>query len=286
MEILIGNRAGFCDGIKRAIEETEKELNKNGKLCCLGELTHNPQILQKLNKKGLKIVETVEEGKESAKLIIRAHGVSKEIYEEANKLKIELLDLTCPKVLKIHYIAEEYSKNGYYILLIGEKNHPEVIGTFSFCGENASIIETEQDFTAAFENLRKTNIKKVLVISQTTFNLEKFKKYEKIITDELKGYELQIKNSICVATKLRQEETEKLAQEVDYMIIIGGKKSSNTKKLYDISKQYCTNAIHLETKEEININEVKKYNKIGIMAGASTPKDSIEGIVNLLKGIK
>ena len=208
----------------------------------------------------------------------------KNVYENAKKRGIELVDLTCPKVLQIHNIAEEYAKKGYYIILVGVENHPEVIGTISFCGENSYLVRDKEDIIDAVKKVNESQINKLLIIAQTTYSLKKFEE----IVEELKKqfgdrFEIQIKNTICSATRLRQEETDKLSREVNAMIIVGGKNSSNTKKLYDIAQSNCENTVTVETIKDIDIKELKKYNKIGIMAGASTPNESVMEIVEHLK---
>lgn len=286
MEIIIGKTAGFCFGVANAVNKTSKLLNQKGNMYCLGELVHNKQVTEELEEKGLKIIDNINEAKGNA--IIRAHGVSKSIYDMAKEMGIKIEDLTCPKVLKIHNIAEEYSKKGYYIFLIGNSSHPETIGTISYCGETSSIIEKEEDLQKALDEFYKSGIKKLFVLVQTTFSLEKFNNISNLIKENIKDkkeIELEIKNTICDATKLRQEETEQIAKEVDMMIIIGGKNSSNTKKLYEISKKYCKNCILVETCEEINTREIAKFSKIGIMAGASTPQKSIEEVVEMLNKV-
>ena len=283
MEIIIGKTSGFCAGVLNAVTKTEKELDKeNGKIFCLGELVHNRQVVEKLERKGLEILENIEEA--TKKTIIRAHGVPKNVYENAKKRGIELVDLTCPKVLQIHNIAKEYVQKGHYIILIGVENHPEVIGTISFCGENSYLVRDKEDIIDAVKKVNESQINKLLIIAQTTYSLKKFEE----IVEELKKqfgdrFEIQIKNTICSATRLRQEETDKLSREVNAMIIVGGKNSSNTKKLYDIAKSNCENTVTVETIKDIDIKELKKYNKIGIMAGASTPNESVMEIVEHLK---
>lgn len=286
MEIVIGKTAGFCYGVKRAIEGAKEELNEKKPVFCLGELVHNKQVIDNLKQEGAIFIENILDANEKGKVIIRAHGVYKDVYEIAKKKDIEIKDYTCPNVLKIHSIAEEYSKKGYYIFLCGSKNHPENIGTISFCGKNSAIIETEEDVFECLEQFKSTDIKKLLVISQTTYSLEKFYIIEEIIKNELKkDIELVIKNTICKATELRQKETLKISKEVDYMIIIGGKNSSNTKKLYEIAKKNCNNSICIETAEELKLDDLKRKEKIGIMAGASTPKESIDEVCIKLKSI-
>lgn len=282
MEIIIGKTSGFCAGVLNAVTKTEKELEKeNGKIYCLGELVHNRQVVEKLERKGVEIIENIEEA--TKKTIIRAHGVPKKVYENAKQRGIELVDLTCPKVLQIHNIAEEYVQKGHYIILVGVENHPEVIGTISFCGENSYLVRGKEDISNVVKNVNESKINKILIIAQTTYSLKKFEEIVKELERELKDKcQIEVKNTICSATRLRQEETEKISKEVEVMIIVGGKNSSNTKKLYDIAKTNCVNTISVETVEELNIKDMKKYKKIGIMAGASTPNESVDKIKNIL----
>lgn len=282
MELIIGKTAGFCYGVKKAVEGAEDNLKKEKNLYGLGEIVHNKKVVKKLENLGMIFIENIEDAR--GKTIIRAHGIPKEVYEKAKENKIEIIDYTCPKVLKIHQIAEEYAQKGYYIFILGAKNHPENIGTISYCGKNYSVIEKEDDVFKALEKLEKSNIKKLLVISQTTYSIEKFYIIEEIIKNELpKDIELVIKNTICKATELRQIETEEISKKVECMIIIGGKNSSNTKKLYEIAKKNCKQAIAIESVNELNIEELKDKEKIGIMAGASIPKESIDEVINYLK---
>ena len=282
MEIIVGKTSGFCAGVLNAVTKTEKALDEEKeKIYCLGELVHNTQVVERLENKGLITIENIENA--DKKTIIRAHGVAKEVYEKAMEKQIELIDLTCLKVLQIHKIAEEHAKNGYYIFLVGVENHPESIGTISFCGNNSYLIRSKEDIAEAIIKLQESQINKVYIIAQTTYSLKKFEEIVEQIQQGLDSkYEVKIKNTICAATRLRQEETEKISKEVDAMIIVGGKHSSNTKKLYDIAKMNCENTISVETVKDLEIEKMKKYKTIGIMAGASTPNESVEEIKKLL----
>lgn len=281
MEIIVGKTAGFCYGVKRAVEGAKKVVKESENVYGLGEIVHNKDVVKQLENLGMHFIEDIREAK--GKTIIRAHGIPKQVYQEAEKKQIELIDYTCPKVLKIHEIAEEYAKNGYYIFLLGNRKHPEIIGTLSYCGENKFVIEKEEDALKALEVLEKSEIKKLLVISQTTYSLEKFYIIEEIIKNELsRDIELVIKNTICQATEIRQKETEEMSKKVDCMIIIGGRNSSNTKKLYDITKQNCKMVIFIENEKEIDLDAIGRKDKIGIMAGASTPEESIKKVVSKL----
>lgn len=286
MEIIVGKTAGFCYGVKRAIDGVKEE-SKNNKLFCIGEIVHNRQVIEDLQNKGVNFVEDISKVHDAkSKVAIRAHGVKKEVYEIANKNKIDIIDYTCPNVLRIHEIAKEYAEKGFYIILCGKKEHPENIGTISYCGKNYSVIQDEKELKEALEKFKSTKIKKLLIISQTTFSLKKFSLIEQVIKEELKDEKnIIIKNTICRATELRQKETEELSKKVDFMIVIGGKNSSNTIKLYEIANKYCENSICIETADELQIEKISEYKKIGVMAGASTPKESIDNVIEKLEKV-
>ena len=284
MEIQVGKTSGFCFGVRNAVDKTNEILKKeqNKKIYCLGELVHNKTIVNQLKKDGLIFIDTIEQAEDTT--IIRAHGVEKKVYEIAKKKNIDLIDLTCPSVLRIHKIAEEYALENYYIFLIGKKEHPEIIGTYSFCGENASIISEIEDVDNAINNLKKSNLNKLLIIVQTTYSTKVFDEIVKEIQEKIpQNISIEVKNTICRATELRQEETKKISKEVELMIIIGGKNSSNTNKLYEIAQKECKNTIFIENSEELDKEKILKFEKIGIMAGASTPQKSIDEVIKLLE---
>lgn len=283
MEVIVGKTAGFCFGVKNAVTKAEEQLNKSKNVYCLGELVHNKQVTDQLAKAGMNFIDDIKDAK--GKVIIRSHGVEKQVYEQAKKQNIELIDLTCPKVLKTHKIAEEYASKNYYILLTGDKEHPEMIGTASFCGNSHIIIENEDEVQKAILNFNNSKKEKLVIISQTTYSLEKFNNITNKILKNIKEDRVEIKNTICNATKDRQEETKQLSKQVDMMIIIGGKHSSNSNKLYNLSKENCNKVLFIETKDELNIDDIKGVEKLGIMAGASTPQKSIEEVIEKLKNI-
>lgn len=279
LQIILGKTAGFCFGVKNAVNKALEATKNETSMQCLGELVHNKQVTEELEKKGIQFIENLEQA--NKKLIIRSHGVEKEVYLKAKEKGIEIIDLTCPKVLNIHKIAEEYIKKGYYIFLVGQKEHPETIGTMSFCGPDYSLIQSEEDVEEAVKKYKNSGCANSLLISQTTYSLEKFNKISHILNQNVPN--IEVKNTICNATKLRQEETQKIAKQVDLMIIVGGKHSSNSNKLYEIAKKYCRNTIFIEIKEEIDINYIKKFERIGVMAGASTPQKSIIELVDIIQ---
>lgn len=283
MKVIVGKNSGFCAGVKRTITKAEEELTKSEKaLDCLGEIIHNKQVLDSLSKKGLRIIDSIEDAKD--KVIIRAHGVNKEVYDYAKNHEISLIDLTCPKVLHIHEQVLEASNSNFFIFLLGIKTHPETVGTFSYCSDNSFLIETIDDISPAIEKLKSSKLTDVFIISQTTFNLKLFNEITEIITKSLSSnFNICIQKSICNATELRQKEANSLSSEVQLMIIIGGKNSSNTKKLYEVSKLNCKNVLHIETKSDLDLEFVKQFNHIGIMAGASTPDIVTKEVVDVLE---
>lgn len=281
MKIIVGKTAGFCYGVERAVNGATAEMDKAKEpIYCLGEIVHNRQVIKKLEDLGIKCIETIKEAK--GMVLIRAHGIPKEIYDIAKEMKLKVQDFTCPNVLRVHKIAEKFSQDGYFIFLLGAKSHPENIGTLSHCGKDCCIFEQEEEISRAMEEFENTNKKKLLLLSQTTYSLEKFDRIEKILREKVgEDIDFVVKNTICKTTELRQKETEEISKKVDCMIIIGGKNSSNTKKLYETAKKYCEDTVLVENAQELKLE--KKIDKIGIMAGASTPKESIEEVIEMLK---
>ena len=278
MEIIIGKSAGFCYGVQRAVDKAIEEIEK-GKTCCLGEIVHNQNVIDSLTIKGIKFIDNIEEA--DSKTIIRAHGVPKEIYNKAKMLNIELIDLTCPSVLKIQKMADEYAKKGFFIILVGKYNHPEVIGIESCCGNKYKIVENKDETLKLINQIK--NEKNILLISQTTHSSKKFDEIAEILKHNFKkNTNLEIKKTICPSTEARQKETKEIAKMVDLMIIIGDKRSSNTNKLYDIALTSCDNVLFIANENEIDLSKIKDAKKIGLMAGASTQKEDIIKVKELL----
>lgn len=276
MEIIVGKNAGFCFGVNNAVTKTKEYLKENNNLDCLGKLVHNNQVTSSLEEMGLRTIEDIKDAHN--KVIIRAHGVSKNVYDYAKNNNIELIDLTCPKVLLTHKLINDYP--GFYLIFLGKHNHPETIGSVSL-SPAYSIIENIKDVNDVIKLIKQKKIENILVIAQTTFSLDLFNEITKKLQTQLNG-NLVIKNTICPSTKIRQEETEQIAKQVDGMIIIGGKNSSNTKALYYIANKYCP-TILIEDALELDLNQVKSWHRVGIMAGTSTPQESIDLVVNNLK---
>ena len=275
MEITVAKSAGFCFGVQRAVDSVYKELEENsGKIYTFGPIIHNEQVVEDLNKRGIEVIDTVEQLKEikEGTVVIRSHGVAKEIYDILEQQKLKMVDATCPFVKKIHNIVLDESNNGKTIIIIGNDNHPEVEGIKGWVNGEVIVINKEEQI----EKLSLPEQTKACIVSQTTFNHNKFKYLVEIITK--KGYDINVVNTICNATHVRQVEAQKISSKVDGMIVIGGKNSSNTQKLYDICRNECENTFYVQTVKDLNLHELKSLKSIGITAGASTPKNIIEEV--------
>ncbi len=261
MEITIAKHSGFCSGVKRAVD-TAKKIGKEG-VYILGELIHNQEVINEIKALNVKQIEDINEIS-SGTLIIRSHGVGKKIIEELNKKNIEIVDCTCPFVKKIHEIVSEYSKKGYQIIIVGEKNHPEVQGIAGWC-ENEAIIQTDFD-----NNFDYNLYDKICIVAQTTCSVEKFNLF---LQDFQKNYKktLEIFKTICYTTMERQQEADLLSKSSDAVIVIGGEKSSNTKKLYDICVKNCKNVFIISSAKMLDCSKIKDFYKVSIVSGASTP---------------
>lgn len=278
MEVRLAKTAGFCFGVKRAVETVyeQVEQNENEQIYTFGPIIHNDEVVKDLESKGVKVIRSEEELEmlSSGIVIIRSHGVSKHIYDILERQGLKCVDATCPFVKKIHKIVAKESLSGNYIIIIGDELHPEVQGIKGWAGENVKIIKTVEE-AEAFQVPENT---KICIVSQTTFNYNKFKYLVEII--QKKSYDISVLNTICNATKERQTEALSIAKEVDAMIVIGDKHSSNTQKLFEICSNACNNTYYIQTLEDLNMNQLKSVKTVGITAGASTPKNIIEEVQN------
>lgn len=274
MDIQLAQTAGFCFGVKRAVDMVYEEAGKKEKVYTYGPIIHNEEVVKDLEKKGVTVIENEEklETITEGTVIIRSHGVSKRIYDKMTEKKLRIVDATCPFVKKIHRIVQEKSKETDNIVIIGNNNHPEVEGIKGWCGQEAVVIETAEE---AKEYSPKSG-KSVCIVSQTTFNYKKFQELVEIISK--KGYDIIALNTICNATEERQVEARKLAKASDAMIVIGGKHSSNTQKLYEICKKECKNTYYIQTLVDLDLEQFKSFRSVGITAGASTPNNIIKEV--------
>lgn len=274
MEVRLAESAGFCFGVKRAVDLVYKEAEKGQKVYTYGPIIHNEEVVKDLEKKGVQVIYNLEE-LESIKegtVIIRSHGVSKKIHKKMEEQGLSVVDATCPFVKKIHKIVDEQSTQGNQIVIVGSANHPEVEGIRGWCQNEAMIIESVEEA----KKFVPQEGKKTYIVSQTTFNYKKFKDIVEIIPK--KRYDIIALNTICNATEVRQTEAKQLAKISEAMIVIGGKHSSNTQKLYEICKKECENTYYIQTLVDLDLSEIKSFRSVGITAGASTPNNIIKEV--------
>lgn len=276
-EVKLAKSAGFCFGVERAVQKVYDEVEKDkSPVYTYGPIIHNEEVVKDLDSKGVKVIKDIENLKDVEKgtLIIRSHGVGKDIYDKCEAAGFELLDATCPYVRKIHRIVAKECEKGNRVVIVGSPKHPEVEGIKGWGDERTVVIENYEDFIAL--DLEKDE--KIYIVAQTTYN---YKKFQELI-DKIKilGYDITCFNTICNATQERQTEASEIASEVDTMIVIGDKNSSNTTKLVDICQNTCKNTIFIQTAEDLNPEDLLTVQSVGITAGASTPKHIIEEVQN------
>lgn len=275
MEIIIAKNSGLCYGVKRALKiARQTRLQKNGQVFTLGDLIHNPQIIADLKEQGIQSIEDLNEAKEGT-VIIRSHGVSPEIYRMLEKKQIEIVDATCPIVKKIQKLVASLAEEEEEIIIVGNKEHPEIKGLIGFSKGKGTILEKEKQ-------VRNLPIKKKrAVLAQSTQDLYLFEKIVALLIE--KTWELKVYNTICDSTHTRQKSTSNLASSVDTLFIVGGRNSSNTYKLYQISKRILPNTFFVERASQITPRMLKGAKKIGLSGGASTPPEAIQEAVKIIK---
>ena len=272
-EIIRAENSGFCFGVKQAIEKTENQIatNKDGrKIYTCGPLIHNKLVTDDLEARGVSILKDIDDATSDDILIVRSHGEGKPFWQRAEKNNLTVVDATCPFVRKIHTLVEEAVADGYNVVIIGDKDHPEVKGINGWSDDKAIIINSPEEAYKVEEN-------NLFVVCQTTIKKELVDSVVDVLDKTKKQY--IVKNTICNATSQRQNNCKKLAAECDAMVIIGGKNSSNTQKLYEISKKMCDNTIFVEKIEDLPLHQLLKCNKIGVAAGASTPECVIKEVI-------
>ncbi|MBR2176484.1 MAG: bifunctional 4-hydroxy-3-methylbut-2-enyl diphosphate reductase/30S ribosomal protein S1 [Clostridia bacterium] len=285
MSITVAKTAGFCFGVSRAVNIVEKLLDEGRSVYTLGPIIHNPQMVESLAKRGVRIAEKPEDAEKGSTLVIRSHGVSKDVMDRIRELEADYKDATCPFVLKIHKIVAEHSAAGEIILIAGDENHPEVQGIIGYCTGEYHTFLNSGELEKMSDKILSWNNKTVCVVAQTTFDIKEWKISLKYLKNLYKN--VKIFDTICSATSDRQSEAEKLASESDMMIVIGGRHSSNTNKLYHICKNGCRNTYLIESADELPDFAVRQAERIGITAGASTPASIIkEVLVTMSEEIK
>lgn len=281
MIVTVAKTAGFCFGVKHAVDVAYKLSEDNETpIYTYGPLIHNEEVIKELLERGVKEVDDISLFPQlpKGKVIIRSHGVSKAEEDEIISSGHEIVDATCPNVKKIHKIVLEHSTNNETIVIIGDKTHPEVKGILGWCvGKKAVILGTLEDANV----FNDENDEKILIVSQTTFNQNKFKQIVEIVLK--KRYDINVINTICNATRERQDEAASLAESNDAMIVIGSKTSSNTQKLYEICSSKCKNTYYIQTVNDLDLSNDQDIHSVGITAGASTPNKLIEEVQKNVK---
>ena len=279
MNVELAKTAGFCFGVKRAVDTVYQQIEqyRGEKIFTYGPIIHNEEVIKDLRSHGVEVLNDEEELKtaDADVVVIRSHGVAKYIYDILEERGITCVDATCPFVKKIHKIVAEKSAEGLYIVIVGNGEHPEVQGIRGWAGEQVTVVQTQED-AERFELPDKDQ--KVCIVAQTTFNYNKFKELVEIISK--KRYDIVVLNTICNATKERQTEARQIAARVDAMVVIGDKRSSNTQKLFEICKEECLNTYYIQTLDDLDINQLRSVESVGITAGASTPNKIIEEVQN------
>ena len=279
MEVILAKSAGFCFGVKRAVETVYEQTGKGGRIYTYGPIIHNETVVKDLEEKGVRVLEQAAdlERLTEGTVIIRSHGVSKAVMERIGERGLVCIDATCPFVKRIHTIVEKESRAGKQIVIVGNPGHPEVEGIMGWSETPAVVIESK----AEAENFRSLAGKDICLVSQTTFNYNKFQELVEII--EKKGYNISVANTICNATEERQTEAKAIASQVDAMIVIGGTHSSNTRKLYEICSRECENTCFIQTLDDLQLDFPNSVFRVGITAGASTPNNIIEEVQNYVR---
>lgn len=278
MKVNLAKTAGFCFGVKRALKIALETSKQNKKVYMLGDIVHNEDVVNQINKAGIKKIERLSCGK-GKNLLIRAHGISNNIKLKARNLGYEIIDATCPMVKEIHKIARDMEQKGYRIIIIGDKKHDEVQGIIGQLKQKALVIDSIQ--AIPLSKIKK--IKKACVVVQSTQNIDKVTKIIETITPNLK--ELEFFNTICMPTRIKQEEIRKMPLENDVMLVIGSKTSANTKRLYEISRSLNNRTYWIGSKKEIKTGWFKDAKKVGVTAGASTPDLTTQDIISYLKDL-
>lgn len=279
MEVILAESAGFCFGVKRAVEKVYEQAAIGKKIYTFGPIIHNEEVVKDLENKGVTVIETEEEltSLTEGTVVIRSHGVSKHICDLIAQSGLECVDATCPFVKRIHNIVEKESVAGKKIIIIGNAGHPEVEGIMGWSHTPASVIESAEEA----DNFSCNKDEMLCIVSQTTFNYNKFKDLVEIF--QKKGYNVNVVNTICNATEERQTQAREIAARVDAMIVIGGKHSSNTRKLYEICKEKCANTYFIQTLDDLHLELPETAALVGITAGASTPNNIIEEVQNYVR---
>ena len=280
MKVLKAESAGFCFGVRRAVEiVTEQSETGRKPVYTYGPIIHNDQVVTELEAKGVRVISDLKqlEDIQEGTLVIRSHGVSKQEHERMEASGLTVIDATCPFVKKLHHIAEEAGTKGRTLIIAGDPSHPEVKGIVGWASGKVAVVESPE----AAEELPLLENEEIVLAAQTTFHARKFENIVEIL--KKRGYDMFVMNTVCSATDERQTEARKLACQVDAMIVVGGRHSSNTRKLYEICKEHCGNTYLIETLDDLDLKPFQSFLCVGITAGASTPNSIIEEVTDYVR---
>lgn len=282
MPVITAKSAGFCFGVERAVNIVEREIEAGNKISTLGPIIHNPQVAEHFADKGVRIIETPEENPQGYKIVIRSHGVGQDIYNELEQLEIPYLDATCPFVAKIHRIVSAHSAGGAVVLIAGDKDHPEVRGIMGHCHGEYAVFSSCEHLQKICQNHNIYSEKNYIMVSQTTFNMFE---WQKCVEFAKKAYtKIRLFDTICSATMKRQDEAAILSEKSDCMVVVGGKGSSNTAKLFEICSRHCRSVL-VESADELFAYDFGGAVNIGVTAGASTPAFIIKEVQKTMSEI-
>ena len=275
MEVTVAKSAGFCFGVKRAVDTVYREIESGEKpVYTFGPIIHNEQVVEDLENRGVQVIHSEDEleGLSGGTVVIRSHGVSRDVCEKIEARGMKIVDATCPFVKKIHRIVDEEGRKGRHVVIIGSADHPEVQGIMGWASGPVTVMHTAEEA----ESFVPENGKPISIVAQTTFNYNKFKDLVEIFLK--KSYDSTVLKTICNATEERQTEARAIARKVDAMFVVGGRHSSNTQKLYEICKEECKNTYFIETLVDLESKPFQSFGRVGITAGASTPNKIIEEV--------
>jgi (E)-4-hydroxy-3-methyl-but-2-enyl pyrophosphate reductase len=278
MEVLLAEEYGFCFGVERAVDMVEDALSEGGTIRSLGALIHNSQEMQRLEAKGVTTISTPAEADGNTTAVIRAHGVTPQVQRELEQSAAHVIDATCPFVTRVQHLAERAANEGRDVVVAGNPDHPEMIGVVGYAPNNTYVVRDASE-VAGLPNLRRP-----LVVSQTTIKLKTFQEVAEAVRAKSET-EPQVINTICSATRDRQDAARALAGQVEAFYVIGGRHSSNSVKLLAVCKEQCEKSFLIETADEINQDDLAGINRVGVTAGASTPNWLIEQVVERLREI-
>jgi len=273
IEVVVASTAGFCSGVRQAIQEVQERLQENRKLYCLGDIIHNPDVIESLKGSGLVVTDRIEAIPDGGRFVVRTHGLQKEILQKAAAKELTIFDFTCPKVKKIHHLVTTLTEDGYHILIIGNPNHPEVQAISSLIGTDHTVLQRPEDVPS--DTIPEPNA----VVVQTTFNPDIFLALLSSIV--LRTKKTLVCNTLCGETLTRQQEAKKLAGETDFIVVVGGKHSSNTKTLFAQTRNIVP-AVHIENARELQKDWFRQVKKVGVISGASTPAQEVARVADRL----